>query len=617
MNQPFLPAAGFHGRLRQPEQTLRLQLSHCPQSIDWPALDQWLSDRLGLALQSPVQALSAFAEEPGLAADVVAVLWRILQVAAELQRVARLPVFEPGRLLNVQADKARPGGWLADVCVAHIDYVPEHKTRLAYDAATLLVLGVASAPANFVATEPLYQQLELKVLQPLRTVMPVGKSALPLLACAHERGIPWRHLGAGVFRLGWGAQSLYLQNSKVSSDSALGVVVAQNKWVTAEWMRRAGLPAPHNRMASNEQEALAAQAALGWPLVIKPADRDRGEGVVVGITHETQLLAAFRQAAKLSSQILVERQASGVCHRVLVVRGQVIYVVKRLPIAVCGDGQQTIAQLIDAANQQQLALPSWARAPLYPCDELTKACLLQDGLDLTSVLVAGTWARLRPIESTDWGGLDEDFSNRLHPDNAVLACRAAALFGLDVAGIDIISPDITQPWYANAAIINEVNSAPVLGQSDSSRRTLAQVLNRLLPGRGRIHIEACVGAAQALDMARARQQVWQAKGMACYLTSHDLTLDPAGRVLHLAQDGLFARCLALLADTQVQAIVLLVQTDELLHSGLPVDALNDLVHSGECLLSTTQNGQSAAPSCTDKVMAFLAGYASIGCGNAE
>lgn len=603
MTQPFFPTAGFYGRLRQPEQTLRLKLSHCPAAIDWTALDNWLSNKLGLALQS--QAHRVLLSDKELSADAAAVFWRIIQVAAKLQRVARLPVFEPGVLLTVQADAAHPGSWLADACVAHIDYVPESITRLVYDAATLLVLSLAAAPANFVETEPLYQQLELKVLQPLRSVMRVGKSTLPLLACAHERRIPWRHLGAGVFQLGWGAQSMRMQNSKVSTDSALGVAVAQNKWVAAEWIRRAGLPAPHNRMATNEQEAMAAQAALGWPLVVKPADRDRGEGVVVNITSQVQLLNAFRHALTLSSQVLIERQAEGVCHRVLVVRGQVIYVVKRLPIAVCGDGQQTVEQLIHCANQQQQELPSWARPPLYPSDELARTCLQQAGLDLSSVLAAGAWAPLRPTESTDWGGLDEDYSSRLHPDNAALACRAAALFGLDVAGIDIISPDITQPWHANAAILNEVNSSPVLGQSDSSRRTLPQVLKSLLPEQGRIHIEVFVGADQALTMARAQQQTWQAQGIAGYLTSHNLTLTPSGAELHLAQNGLFARCQALLADNHVEAIVLLVQTDDLLQTGLPVNDLQNLIHSGEPLLCAQSDGLPATTERTQQVIAFL------------
>lgn len=590
--------------MRQPEQTLRLPLSHCPQAIDWPALDSWLRDKLGLVLQSPLQAIPTTVEK-GSSGAVWALTWRIMQVAAELQRAARIPVFEPGRILSVQEDADRPGRWLAHISVVQIDYMPAHTTHLVYEAATRLLLGVAAAPASFIEAEPLFQQLELKVLQPLGAVMQVGKSVLPLLACAYERGIPWRHLGAGVFQLGWGARSVCMHNSKVGSDSAVGVTVVQNKAVAAEWMRRAGLPAPHNRLVTNEQEVLAAQAALGWPLVVKPADRDRGEGVVVGITSPAQLLSAFRHATTLSTQILVERQAEGVCHRVLVVRGQVIYAVKRLPIAVCGDGRQTVSELIAAANNEQMARPSWDRAPLYPSDDLAKACLQQAGHSVATVLATGEWAPLRPIESTQWGGLDEDYSTILHPDNAAIACRAAALFGLDVAGIDIITPDITRPWHENGAIINEVNSSPVLGQSDSSRRTLPQVLTCLLPEQGRISIDVCVGADQALEMAKARQQAWQAQGVAGYVTSHKVTLTPGGAVMPMAQQGLYTRCLALLTDKAVEALVLVIQTDELLYTGLPVDAVMGVVCSGEPLASHHQVGALASAEQYAEVLATL------------
>jgi cyanophycin synthetase len=610
---PIAPSsAAYRGRLRQPEQALRLQLSQCPAAIDWLALDAWLHGKLAMTLL-PCPAQSLLTPTDDEASAVRQLVWRILQVAAELQRAARIPVFEPGRILALRADEGRPGGWSCDVSVAHVDYVPAQSTRLVYDAAALLLIGVAAAPENFAAPEPLYQQLELKVLQPLRAVIQAGKSALPLLACAHERGIPWRHLGAGLFQLGWGARRVHVQHSKVGSDSALGVAVAQNKWLASEWMRRAGLPAPQHRLVGNEMEAVAAQLAFGWPLVVKPADLDRGEGVTVDITSEAALRNAFRQAGGLSSQVLVERQVSGLCHRLLVVRGKVLYTVKRLPIAVQGDGKRTISELIVEANAAQLALPSWARAPLYPCDALTEACLQQAGWRLASVLPAGVWAALRRIESTQWGGLDEDYSASLHPDNAAIACQAAALFGLDVAGVDIISPDITRPWHENGAIINEVNSAPVLGQSDSSRRTLPDLVASLLPGQGRVPVDVCVGASQALQMARERQQTWQEQGVACYVTSHCLTLDASGTAMPMAQQGLFARCLALLANKSAAAVVLVVQTDELLDLGLPVDAVDRLESSGEPLAAWYSGDSSAGTGRREAVLAYLQGL----CGKAD
>src|SRR5690606_24429942 len=110
--------------------------------------------------------------------------------------------------------------------------------------------------------------------------------------------------------------------------------------------------------------------------------------------------------------------------------------------------------------------------------------LARAGLTLDSVPAAGAWAWLRRIESTEWGGVDEDFSTTLHPDNAAIAIRAAELFGLDIAGVDIISTDITRPWHENGAIINEVNSSPLLGASLSSLNSMPAVLARLVPCNG-------------------------------------------------------------------------------------------------------------------------------------
>jgi hypothetical protein len=48
-----------------------------------------------------------------------------------------------------------------------------------------------------------------------------------------------------------------------------------------------------------------------------------------------------------------------------------------------------------------------------------------------------------------------------------------------------------------------------------------------------------------------------------------------------------------------------VQTDELLYSGLPVDALDRLMSSGEPLLACSPNDSTARAVPPDEVVAFL------------
>ena len=53
----------------------------------------------------------------------------------------------------------------------------------------------------------------------------------------------------------------------------------------------------------------------------------------------------------------------------------------------------------------------------------------------------------------------------------------------------MISCDITVPWHANGAVINEVNFAPALGSNVISRLYLKTYVTRLLGGDGRIPVE--------------------------------------------------------------------------------------------------------------------------------
>ncbi len=84
-----------------------------------------------------------------------------------------------------------------------------------------------------------------------------------------------------------------------------------------------------------------------------------------------------------------------------------------------------------------------------------------------------------------------------------------------------------------------------------------------------------------------------AAGTAAFLTSHDETVDAAGRSLPLAVSGLGRRCRALFLDQAVGAIVLVAQTDELERSGLPFDRITTLHVVDRQLVRHDQPGSAA------------------------
>jgi len=306
--------------------------------------------------------------------------------------------------------------------------------------------------------------------------------------------------------------------------------------------------------------------------VLKPVDRDRGEGVTVDVASEAMLEEAFTKAAAFSRNLLVERQVSGVCHRVVVADGEVVLVSKRLPKSVKGDGVHTVEQLVARANELEMARPPWVRLNAFPLDELALQNLAMAGLSPESVPAEGQFVPLRRIQSTEWGGVVEYWTDTMHPDNVAIAVKAARLFGLALAGIDIISDDISRPWHENGAILNEVNYSSLL-PARHAPQVLPVLVRKFFAGDGRIPVEMVVGGPAALAEGARIRSGYAQRGLRCHLASHDRVVAADGAPVVLGAHGLFGRAIALLLDSQVDALVLVVQSDELLATGLPVDRI--------------------------------------------
>lgn len=162
---------------------------------------------------------------------------------------------------------------------------------------------------------------------------------------------------------------------------------------------------------------------------------------------------------------------------------------------------------------------------------------------------------LRPIESTEWGGVDEEVTQVIHPENLKVAIEAAKLFGLHIAGIDIISPDITKPWHENGAIINEVNFAPLFGGAEISRSYIPQFFANFIEGDAKIPIKLFDSEESAL----AFQKNQAAQGKSCYVTTADRTIDELGREIVMPLKKLKQRIRALTLRSDVDAIAIVNQ----------------------------------------------------------
>lgn len=581
--------------MHSPNHTLELTIADEPAQLSWQDFDHWIVQHFDAQVPPEPRDIPFEGPQASLAAarKAHALAWRAMALAAAWQRGARLPVLHHGRITACYRHAQDPNKWCIRLQVVHLRYLPEPLMRKVYVYATALAQKALQRPDTPQALQALYRQLHHELIKPLTEAMPLGKSTLHLLRTAQARNLPWQHLGNGLFHVGWGSQSTRFRHSALWNDSAIGTDTVQNKYWAAQWLAGAGLPVPQQRVVNTADQAVAAAKSMHFAVVIKPVNRDRGEGVCVRLTCETDVRNAFEQAQKLSGQVIVEAKIPGVCHRVLVVKGQVIYVVKRLPVAVQGNGKDSVRAICEQINTKRLARAPWLQEPLLPLDEEAQAVLASQGLTPDAVLPLNTWASLREIESTRWGGIDHDFTHSIHPENVALAIQAAQVVGLESAGVDIISPDIRVPWFVNGAAINEVNSAPTLGGGPVSLRTLDRVLDLLIPGNGRIPIHIFVGDVDALEAAQECHQALAAQGLRSVFLHEKDTTDANGVTIALAPRPLYERVASLLTRPSTDALVIHDNAAGPIPAVLPFDQISHLAHAANPLALNSLNQQSS------------------------
>jgi cyanophycin synthetase len=528
----------------------------------------------------------------------------ILALTRHALLAVNIPCFEHIYLLKCTLTSRRQNVYEAVIAMPELDSYGANSFHTALKSAMSCAYYLQDNPPDDAILERQFQKIDGELLAELRKGTVHSDISLRVLHTAYCMGVPFWNLGVGVNQLGWGASSKLIDRSTTTNDSPMSNKLTKFKHVTANILRSAGLPVPKHALVSNLSAAKKFGESVGWPVVVKPADLERGEGVQVDVGLEN-LESALNSALRISTlnRALVEQQVKGVCHRLFVSRGELLYAVKRLPIGVYGDGVRSIASLVDIEIAKQRRKPIWLRSKPPPMDGLGKGALAAAGFTEASVPKSGEFVPLRRIESTEWGGVDEDVSGSVHPENLRIALVAAELCGLDVAGIDIITEDISIPWVKNGAIINEVNYAPSLGAGEISRRHLNEYVRRLVGESARIPVNVFVGDEGALEAAKAHLKEVSSSGKAIYLTDDAYTLGPLGQEIPTTAVGLRGRVRAMLLNRNVEALVIVLQTDSILEDGLPLEGVDAVHVVGEPSLSSGSDAPAERRRQLEKLLA--------------
>ncbi len=470
----------------------------------------------------------------------------------------------------------------------------------------------------------------------------LGVSTAALAEAARRRGIPARRIGGlSLLRLGYGCHRRLVWAALTDQTSAVGVDIASDKLLAKQLLADAGVPVPAGGVARSAAEAAGVFSRIGGPAVVKPRGGNQGRCVIVGITSEQEAAEAYRRASLSGPEVLVETYIPGQDYRVLVVDGRVVAAAALRPACVSGDGSHDIAALVARANADPRRGDGHAR-PLtrITLDSEALTELAVQGLGPDSVPPPGQVVALRRNANLSTGGTSTDVTDLVHPEVAAMCCRAAAVAGLDVCGLDVRLSDIAAPLHggragepaAGGAVI-ELNASPGLRMhlapsAGRPRDVAGAIIDRLYPPGvpARIPIVSVTGTNGKTTTVRMISQILRQAGLRVGMTTTDgifvggqlvrktdasgprpteLVLDDPSveaAVLETARGGIVRR--GLVYDQADVAVLTNITADHLGADG--IDDLDDLTHIKSLVAEELRTGGTLVLNADDPRTAGLA-----------
>ncbi|HEY8799600.1 MAG TPA: Mur ligase family protein, partial [Candidatus Limnocylindrales bacterium] len=267
---------------------------------------------------------------------------------------------------------------------------------------------------------------------------------------------------------------------------------------------------------------------------IANSDPRRGIGhekVLTRIKIDEAVRAAYDGARResRSGDLVVESYVAGNDYRCLVIGGKVAAIAERVPASVTGDGEHTVRQLVETANQDpRRGIGHEKVLTRIKLDEAAETLVRAQGLGLDEVPSEGTFIKLALTGNMSTGGTSIDRTIEAHPDNVEIAETAAQIVGLDIAGIDFICPDIATPVRETGGAIVEVNAAPGFRMhthpTEGEPQYVARpVIDGLFPpgSPSRIPIVAVTGTNGKTTTVRMISHILKLKGRRVGMTSTD------------------------------------------------------------------------------------------------
>ncbi|MEJ5208658.1 cyanophycin synthetase [Denitratimonas sp. CY0512] len=410
----------------------------------------------------------------------------------------------------------------------------------------------------------------------------LGPSTASLVQAAQDRGIPSLRLNQySLVQLGHGKYQQRIQATVTGKTPHIAVELAGDKEETNRILSTLGLPVPRQELVTSEDGAIRAARRLGGPVVTKPYNGNHGRGITIGIEGPEAVREGYRAAREHSRSVIVETFQSGDDHRLLVVNGGLVAATRRTPGHVVGDGKHSIAELVEIVNADpRRGIGHEKVLTRIVLDAQAEQMMQRVGYTAESVPAPDEIVYLRSTANLSTGGTATDVTDIIHPDNRDMAVRAVRAIGLDVGGVDFITPNIAESYKKIGGAICEVNAAPgfrmhVAPSEGTPRDAAGPVIDMLFPpgAPSRVPIAAVTGTNGKTTTARMLAHIAKMAGFTPGLTTTDGVYIDGQRTVEGDMTGPVSARMVL-ADPQIDLAVLETARGGLLRAGMGVSEVN-------------------------------------------
>jgi cyanophycin synthetase len=270
-------------------------------------------------------------------------------------------------------------------------------------------------------------------------------------------------LGSGIFNITNGTSSLkvYQQYTQLGDSVTDRLIV--NKHIIYKMLTEIDVPIPRyiHLKDFDISTAKSFMYQIGKPVVVKPAyGTGAGAGITTNVTKVHHLYQAFARSRAFCPETVIEEQIKGDNYRFLFFDGELLDCIVRHPPTVIGNGVSSLRRLIRQENKKRLKHGFQLAQDLIYMDLDTKFTLAAQGLKLGKTPSKGQVIKVKDVINANRAA-DNETPSIFPAEPLIEMCRKILdTLGVRLAGIDIITSDLTKDLRETTGGVIEINTPP-------------------------------------------------------------------------------------------------------------------------------------------------------------